>query len=148
MLGELGDEGCFSCAPIAPPAGVEQHEGGCWGGRWVKHQLCGYTQGKGKGLSVKAFPTITEVGNLVFKGKINFLCKLFVLSAESNEVILITQRDVSTSVPRTKSKDLSKKADGASYISLFCPCSPLLHFPTSSQKLQYCHTASPGSRDF
>ncbi|KAF4788355.1 hypothetical protein TURU_161734 [Turdus rufiventris] len=25
---------------------------------------------------------------------------------------------------------------------------PLLHFPTSSQELQYCHMASPGSRDF
>lgn len=78
----------------------------------------------------------------------NFLCKLYVLSAGRKEVILITRGDISTSVRSTKSGSHSKKADGASYTTLFSPCSPLLHFPTSSHEVWYRHMADPGSLHF
>ena len=74
-----------------------------------------------------------------------FLGKFYMLSAGRKEVILTTRKAISTSVHSTKSKNHSKKADGASYTTLIPPCSPLLHFPASSHETGHCHMADPGS---
>lgn len=53
--------------------------------------------------------------------------------------------DIRTSICSTKIRNHNKKADGASYTTLFSLRSPLLRCPTSSHEVWYCHTADPGS---